>query len=263
MNDTITYKTCSKCGVEKPGTEYHKSQTNRDRLNHKCKSCVKEDTLIYQANNPNCNCDFCKKNFYKNKSRQKNTINNFCSFKCYTDFEWIKINKDLNEGKKTCSMCEERKELALFIKDKDQRDGYSTSCKSCAVIIRRKSKEKKMRTFVSTITEKKCKCCNEIKPVDKFKIQITTKDGYSPKCYVCHNEEGKKLRKKRIETNQYSETPINKKCCRCKKVQHKDNFYLSIYSRDKLRSNCISCEILLREKYKESITIRRRERYKK
>lgn len=35
-------KTCTKCGVEKPLTEYHASKKSPDGLRWRCKGCVKE-----------------------------------------------------------------------------------------------------------------------------------------------------------------------------------------------------------------------------
>jgi hypothetical protein len=35
-------KTCSKCKIEKPETEFHKDKSRKDGLNHNCKVCVKE-----------------------------------------------------------------------------------------------------------------------------------------------------------------------------------------------------------------------------
>jgi hypothetical protein len=244
--EMIKTKSCIKCCVEKPITQYAKSQTNSDRLNHKCKSCAKEDSISYQKSNPNCICDVCENHFYKPMSQQKKNTNHFCSKQCYNKYRRTIIEIDLCEGKKNCSMCNERKSFSEFIVDKKQPSGYRTSCKLCSMETRRKSKEKKEKTFTPTITKKKCNHCNETKLVSQFKIQITTKDGYSPECNNCHNEKGKLVRRKRIETNQYIESPITKKCCRCKVLQPKENFYVSVHSPDKLRRTCINCEKELR-----------------
>lgn len=40
-------KICSKCGIEKPLTEFHKQQRNKDGLRHWCKECRRR---YYQAN---------------------------------------------------------------------------------------------------------------------------------------------------------------------------------------------------------------------
>jgi len=34
------YKTCGKCGVEKPHTEFHKKKASKDGLRHCCKACA-------------------------------------------------------------------------------------------------------------------------------------------------------------------------------------------------------------------------------
>ena len=40
-------KTCSKCSIEKPLTEFSKCKANKDGLQNKCKLCI---TLHYQNN---------------------------------------------------------------------------------------------------------------------------------------------------------------------------------------------------------------------
>lgn len=45
-------KTCRKCDTEKPITEFHKSPSNRDRLQHYCKSCACEITAQWRLENP-------------------------------------------------------------------------------------------------------------------------------------------------------------------------------------------------------------------
>lgn len=44
-----TSKTCRKCGIAKPLSEYHANKSYRDGLQGKCKACVKE---YHQVNRP-------------------------------------------------------------------------------------------------------------------------------------------------------------------------------------------------------------------
>ena len=45
-------KKCGKCGVEKPHTEFNRHKANKDGLQHRCKSCVKELNKQYRLSNP-------------------------------------------------------------------------------------------------------------------------------------------------------------------------------------------------------------------
>jgi len=44
-------KYCSKCRVEKPLTEFNKCSSTIDKLNYKCKSCIKEDNIRFNTKN--------------------------------------------------------------------------------------------------------------------------------------------------------------------------------------------------------------------
>ena len=44
-----TMKTCTKCGVEKPLTEYHKAKGNKDGYENRCKQCKKAASQTPEA----------------------------------------------------------------------------------------------------------------------------------------------------------------------------------------------------------------------
>lgn len=45
-------KTCTKCGLTKPISDFGKHAKTRDRLQCHCKQCIKENTAKWAANNP-------------------------------------------------------------------------------------------------------------------------------------------------------------------------------------------------------------------
>lgn len=49
--ELVVYKTCNKCGVEKPTTEFHKDSTQRDELCRACKECKKATSRRWHATN--------------------------------------------------------------------------------------------------------------------------------------------------------------------------------------------------------------------
>jgi hypothetical protein len=207
-------------------------------------------------------CQYCETEF----TPTKGASGIFCSRKCYYSNKkqqgQLRIQKDLEEGKKTCSMCEDRKSLDEFIKDNRTPDGFNYNCKSCSIVKRSKSKDKKEKTFIPTISEKKCKKCCIVKSVQEFPIQITTKDGYSPLCRDCKNLESREFIEKRKKEKLYVSPNEIKKCCVCKEEKSITEFYSSINTRDGVRGNCIECDKLSRDKYKDQQNVRRVSRYK-
>lgn len=65
----ITTKTCSKCKVEKPTTEYRKKRENRDGMASYCKSCAKNSHARYQSENPG-KCAAASAKYKKNNSQK-------------------------------------------------------------------------------------------------------------------------------------------------------------------------------------------------
>ena len=58
-------KTCIKCKIEKPITEYHSNPRNKEGKLGVCKQCAKEYNLIYKTSNQ----EYVKKYYEKNKEK--------------------------------------------------------------------------------------------------------------------------------------------------------------------------------------------------
>jgi hypothetical protein len=98
MNDTITYKTCSKCGVEKPLTkEYFKER----KLN--------SGNMSFRGE-----CLICHNEIAKNKYNKR-----------------VKIDKKIPLEKK-CDKCNKIKDNTFFHKNRGRIDGLSVYCKDCS-----------------------------------------------------------------------------------------------------------------------------------
>jgi hypothetical protein len=97
MNDTITYKTCSKCGVDKPLNDYYKNNTSKSGYNSVCKTCYKKRASERS------------KKIYQNK---------------------IILDKIIIKDK-VCRICNIKKNISLFDKKKENKDGYRNECKVC------------------------------------------------------------------------------------------------------------------------------------
>ncbi|MDP3442503.1 MAG: hypothetical protein Q8T08_06530, partial [Ignavibacteria bacterium] len=78
-------KTCTKCGIEKPLSEYYKNRNFKSGLHSRCKDCIKAykktQVVIYKIKNTSSivkltekKCYYCGENkpsnhFYKNTSK--------------------------------------------------------------------------------------------------------------------------------------------------------------------------------------------------
>ena len=119
-------KRCTKCGEEKPLTEFHKSRKSHDGLGYWCKSCKKEPRrrhyeenleqvlaghrrYLHCVNKPACpavggrgaefvtfTCEACGTEFRRLKSavdsdyERRGALPRFCSHECY----WASMRKD-------------------------------------------------------------------------------------------------------------------------------------------------------------------------
>lgn len=90
--EEIETKVCTKCGVEKPLTEFGKNKNSKDGMQNWCKKCKRE----YKYN----------KNSRKMRLKPK-------------------------DGFKICCICKEEKPTSEFNKNKYHTDGLRSNCKEC------------------------------------------------------------------------------------------------------------------------------------
>lgn len=100
----VTEKYCTKCKQLKPILEFSKNAYSKDGYQTVCKSCQNNE---YHFNRENI--------LYKRRLRQD---------------EQNKLPK-LNISYKQCNKCKQILNIVDFNKDKNSRDGYGRTCKSC------------------------------------------------------------------------------------------------------------------------------------
>lgn len=87
---------------------------------------------------------------------------------------------------KTCSKCGVEKLRSKFNKNRSCRDGLSYNCKSCQILARKKSTQKKRAFGIYNIPrEKVCPRCEEKKKIEKFSKDTTKLDCHTVYCKVC------------------------------------------------------------------------------
>jgi len=93
--------------------------------------------------------------------------------------------------KKTCTKCKEVKLIHDFTKDRARKNGLYAWCKPCTrkrnVEYRSKNRTKNDPgvSIKTHIGDKTCSKCREVKTVDNFHKNRSTKDGLSPICKLC------------------------------------------------------------------------------
>jgi hypothetical protein len=90
--------------------------------------------------------------------------------------------------------------------------------------------------------EKKCRDCQQVKPVSDYTKDKNRKDGLSHLCKDCKNKMHRRLAERwEKERDAKKDTPLNKSCRRCKRTLPILQFGLNIRSKDGFSSICRSC----------------------
>lgn len=158
-------KRCSKCKQEKPFNEFCKNKTKKDGLHTECKPCQREQNIEYRK---------------KLVARSK-----------------IEIPKT-----NVCSHCKKKKTSSEFNKNKSNKNGLSTLCKSCArESDRNYRKNLSKRPSIDIPKTKICPNCKVEKSSSEFSKNKTNKDGLKSHCKYCESEY-KKLDQTKKLTNE-------------------------------------------------------------
>jgi isochorismate synthase EntC len=117
---------------------------------------------------------------------------------------------------KKCTICKLEKNFSQFFKHKHTKDGFGSLCNDClkirseqkrrekGILPRRKGldphkikltkqkffERRKHKTFPE-ISEKLCRKCNNILPIENFTKQLVNKDGFRNECRNCRYKSGK------------------------------------------------------------------------
>lgn len=157
------------------------------------------------------------------------------------------------EGK-ICNTCHQHKPLSEFDKDSNYKDGIGPLCKDCKkkknqALTDRWAQERKTRTDLPT--EKECKDCHQIKPIDAFGKNKFYRDGRFNVCKDCSKKRQQMLREKWIrERTQDKHTLQEKTCNVCGERYPQTQFTIFGNSKDGLSKTCKSCQAQQRKEKK-------------
>lgn len=134
---------------------------------------------------------------------------------------------------KTCSKCKSNLPFDNFAKNPKKGDGMDGYCKKCNNERYKQNKNKKK----IELSEKKCTKCDTIKDISEFYGRVGSIDGKTSECKDCCMD----VYRNRAENREYTETPDNKECLRCKKVLEIYNFGNKNDSPDGKMPYCKTC----------------------
>ena len=145
----VALKRCSKCGIEKPLTEFSKAKNGKNGLQSSCKECdAKKAKALHE----------------KNKAREVIDIPEF----------------------KTCPGCKTEKPNSFFYKRTSKEDGLDYYCKDCTVKASKAYYEKnKARGSIAIPESKTCPGCEIEKPGSSYSKASGNKDTLASCCKEC------------------------------------------------------------------------------
>lgn len=136
---------------------------------------------------------------------------------------------------KRCGRCKAVQPVDQFRRDRSNKDGLTSWCKSCW---------KEFRASLDydidpAIREKRCSRCKTIRPVGEFSAYRKSRDGLCSWCKSCVNEHGRH----RSATLNYEVDPAlrDKRCGKCKVVKPVGEFQRNRRNSDGLQANCRAC----------------------
>lgn len=108
---------------------------------------------------------------------------------CWKEFRaTVDYDVDPTVREKRCSKCKFIKPVNQFGAYRKSKDGLGPWCKPCAREHNRERARRLNYDVDSTLIEKRCGKCKEIKPVDQFDRHRGRKDGFQTRCRVCMKE---------------------------------------------------------------------------
>ena len=209
-------KTCPKCCLTKPVSDFSKDNGRGDGLYYYCKQCV---SVLEKA--------------YVERNKDKDVV--------IPDF-------------KICSVCKLEKAGFSFSRSRRSPDGLCYCCKVCASNANKANNQKlKDRENVIVPDLKTCPRCKTEKSSLGFSKKANRKDGLSIYCKVC-NSELNKIRQEKNRSRELIVIPDFALCFRCKKEKPGVEFGKNSDAIRGIGSYCKECKIILDREWLYGVT---------
>lgn len=219
----VQTKTCSKCGVTKPITEFHKQPDGKYGVAGQCAECKNDNRRTLRSlNSPKTKlttliidgisveakqCKECGEVKPLTDFRSCETgiggVSSRCRL-CMSTKErekraargWKKIPRQVieNNGEVVaveCLSCRQLLPPDEFRKNKNRRGGVESKCRKCMGIKRlEKSEIVTIKIDDKPVLAKECKECREVKPLTEYPKGKSYVGGVRPVCKVCSSKTG-------------------------------------------------------------------------
>ena len=240
-------KRCSKCGEDKPHSEFYKHPTTKDRLQSQCKECQKKPKREKEplpAYVPATKvCSFCKVEKSADEFYHRWLAKDGLTSRCKACYHERRSPQPLPPTK-TCTRCgsEHPRTSEFFGKHASTRDGLQSWCRFC-------TGRRKLDSDEDPSATKTCTMCQQTKPIAQFYRHNKTRDRLQSNCIECQRipPAGRGKRQPPKETT-------HKYCRGCAERKLIGEFYTHPSTADGLSTYCIVCS---KAKSKESTKKRR------
>lgn len=233
-------KRCSKCGLIKLLSAYHKNKSQKDGLYSQCKDCRNSYLRLYY-----------KDHSEKESARKKLTRQTQRTLKI--------LEKTPTGILKRCGGCNKMLDTSCFNKNqhKSSVNGLQGNCQVCQKLRREgllKAKEKPSK--IPKGVTKTCRDCGLEKDHTDFGNDKKTGDGLTCYCLSCRVLHAKGLRFSPKENNNFGDS---KRCRECRKIKTLFDFYEG-HTRCKICVKSYRKNLSLTEKGRISLRVRSQER---
>lgn len=147
---------------------------------------------------------------------------------------------------KRCNRCHKTKELTEFYQDRSRSDGLSSKCKQCEYecrTLRYQKLKNRPANKIPNIESKRCRKCDEVKPVAEFYPALRNKDGYDCWCKSCVKKQHQSYHRRLADRSQREIPHIkSKRCPKCGEVKPVSAFFKAIGKLDGYRTICKECD---------------------
>lgn len=105
----------------------------------------------------------------------------------------------------------------------------------------RKRRKKSTKSILKYPQTKKCTRCHQIKPLEEFTHDKSSKDGHLRLCRACLRQKTIETRLRWSQEQEQKGPPSHKTCHACKRTLPAEAFHLSKNTKDGLRPTCKAC----------------------
>jgi len=156
----------------------------------------------------------------------------------------------INKNGRTCSKCGIWKPWSEFHRNRDGPSGYCSHCRNCRSVAhfeRKKSEAETRQRLDAKYAEceqlakqgmKRCSCCKEVRPFDRFCADKRKQDGLQSQCRDCYCD---KRRTPKYKERLWLRERGLKRCAHCRKVKPFSEFHRHPDAADKRHSHCKAC----------------------